>query len=177
MRTQTRTLAAAAAALMLPLIACSQTAELRLPALADLREHATESVDITLGAFPLHLAAWLMDDEDKDSAEVKKTLQAVKSVQIRSYKFDTDQSCSRADLGALHAQLAQPGWTRLVEEHKRDHEDVDVYVTLEDHVVRGLAVIACQPREFTIVNIVGTIDVDQLARLQRHFAPGTTGAM
>jgi len=174
---RTRTLAAGAAALMLPLIACSQTAQLRLPAFSDLREHATESVDITLGAFPLHLAASFMDDEDKDSAEVKRTLQAVKSVQIRSYKFDTDQSCSRADLSALHSQLAQPGWTRLVESHKRDHEDVDVYVALEDQVVKGLAIIACQPRELTVVNVVGTINIAELARLQHHFAPGSTGAM
>lgn len=173
----TRTLAAGAAALMLPLLACSQTAELRLPAYTELREHATESVDITLGAFPLHLAAWLIDDADKDSAEVKKTLQAVKSVQIRSYKFDTDHACSQADLEPLHSQLAQPGWTRLVQAHKRDNEDVDVYVALDDQVVRGLAIIACQPREFTIVNIVGTIDINQVARLQHHLAPGTTGVM
>jgi hypothetical protein len=172
---RTRILAAGTAALMLPLLACSQSAELRLPLFPDLKEHATESVDITLGALPLHLAAWLMDDHDSDSAEIKKTLKAVKSVQIRSYKFDTDYACSQADLGPLHAQLAQPGWTRLVEAHKRDHEDVDVYVALDNHVVKGLAIIACEPREFTIVNIVGTIDIDQVARLRHTFAPATTG--
>jgi hypothetical protein len=50
-----------------------------------------------------------------------------------------------------------------------------VYVALDDHVVKGLAIIACQPREFTIVNIVGTIDIDQVARLRHAFAPATTG--
>lgn len=172
-----RTLAAAAAALLLPLLACSQSPELKLPSLGDLKEHATESVDITLGAFPLHFAASLMDDRDGDSAEVKKALKAVKSVQIRSFRFDTDFACSQADLGALRSQLSQPGWSRLVEAHKRNQEDVDVYVALEDQVIRGIAIVACQPREFTIINIVGTVDLDQLARLRRALPPGRTGIM
>ena len=171
-----RTLAAAAAALLLPLLACSRSPELKLPSLGDLREHATESVDITLGAFPLHFAASLMDDRDGDSAEVKKALKAVKSVQIRSFRFDTDFACSQTDLGALRSQLSQPGWSRLVEAHKRN-QDVDVYVALEDQVIRGIAIVACQPREFTIINIVGTVDLDQLARLRRALTPGPTGIM
>jgi hypothetical protein len=161
----------------LPLLACSQSPQLTLPSFEDLKGHATESVDITLGALPLHFAAWLMDDHDGDSAEVKRALQAVKSVQVRSYRFDTDSGCSQVDLGPLHAQLAQPGWSRLVQAHKRDHEDVDVYVALEDQVIKGIAIIACQPRELTVVNIVGTVSLDQLARLRHTFAPGTAGIM
>lgn len=172
-----RTLAAAAAAFLLPLLACSQSPELKLPSLGDLKGHATESVDITLGAFPLHFAASLMDDRDGDSAEVRKALKAVKSVQIRSFRFDTGFACSQADLGALRSQLSQPGWSRLVEAHKRNREDVDVYVALEDQVIRGIAIVACQPREFTIINIVGTVDLDQLARLRRALTPGPTGIM
>src|SRR5882762_2917821 len=132
MHIRTLAAAAAAAALLLPLLACSRSPQLRLPSLGDLKEHATESVDITLGAFPLHFAAWLMDDRDGDSAEVSKALKAVKSVQIRSFRCDTDFACSRADLGALRSQ---PGWSRLVEVHKRNQEDVDVYVALEDQVI------------------------------------------
>jgi len=80
-----------------------------------------------------------------DSAEVSKALKAVKSVQIRSFRFDTDFACSRADLGALRSQLSQPGWSRLVQVHNRNQEDVDVYVALEDQVIRGIAIVACQP--------------------------------
>ena len=52
--------------------------------------------------------------------------------------------------------------------HKRDpHEDVDVYVCMEGDKVKGLAVIASEPREFTIVNIVGSIDLDKIAQTRR----------
>lgn len=172
---RTSTLAAATAAVLLPLVACSQTPELSLPSFPDLNGHATESVDISLGAFPLRFVASLIDDHDGDSAEIRRVLQGVKSVQIRSYKLDADYSCSQANLASLHSQLSQPGWSRLVQAHKRDHEDVDVYVALEDQVIKGLAIIACQPREFTIVNIVGTIAPDQLVRLRRAFAGSADG--
>ena len=46
-------------------------------------------------------------------------------------------------------------------------EDVDVYVCIEDDKVQGLAVIASEPREFTIVNIVGSIDIDKIAQARR----------
>lgn len=168
---------AGAACLMLPLLACSRGPELRLPALPDFRQPATETVNITLGAAPLHFAASFMDDHDSDAAGVKKTLEGVKSVQIRSFRFESDYSCPEADLGPLRSQLSQPGWTRLVETRKRDKENVDIYVALEDRVVRGVAIIACQPREFTIVKVVGTIDLDQVARLRHALAGGTTGTM
>jgi hypothetical protein len=33
----------------------------------------------------------------------------------------------------------------------------------------GLVIIAAEPREFTVVNIVGNIDIDRLAHLQGEF--------
>jgi 1-deoxy-D-xylulose 5-phosphate reductoisomerase len=58
-----------------------------------------------------------------------------------------------------------------VQVHKRDaQEDVDVYVCMEDSgKTCGLAVIATQPREFTVVSIVGSIDIDKLAELEGEF--------
>ncbi len=54
--------------------------------------------------------------------------------------------------------------------HRSDpQEDVDVYVCMEGDKVKGLAVIASEPREFTIVNIVGSIDIDKIGRLEGQF--------
>jgi hypothetical protein len=39
--------------------------------------------------------------------------------------------------------------------------------------VNGLAVVASNPREFTIVNIVGTLDLKALGKVQKHLGlPG-----
>jgi hypothetical protein len=162
---------AGAACLILPLLAAAQNPELTLPAFASLRQQASESVDLTLGALPLHLAAWLMDDHDADSAEVKKTLKAVKSLQIRSFKFDSDVTYPQAEIDALRSQLERPGWTRLVQVRKpAENENVDIYVALDAHTIKGITILACEPREFTILNVVGSIDLDSVARLRKTFA-------
>lgn len=180
-RQHARLLAVAAACLTLPLLAAAGGPELTLPSFPDLREHATESVDLTLGWMPLHLLGWMMDDGDADSAQVKETLKGLKSVQIRSFQFGADYAYPQADIDRLRAQLAAPGWSPLVQVRKRgdeagkDKENVDIYVALEDKKVRGLVIIACEPRELTIVSIVGTIDLGQIASLRRTFAPAARG--
>jgi hypothetical protein len=57
-----------------------------------------------------------------------------------------------------------------VQSRKRDaREDVDVYVRMVGDRIEGLAVVASEPREFTIVNIVGHIDIDKVAMLEGQF--------
>ena len=172
-----RLITVAAACLTLPLLATAQDPKLELPSFPDLKQHATESVDLDLGWMPLHLVGWLMPDSDPDSAQVRQTIKGLKSVQIRSYQFDADYAYPQADVDRLRAQLSQPGWSHLVQVRKRGEEgskgseNVDIYIALEDKKVKGLVIIACEPREFTIVNIVGTIDLDQIAGLRKAFVP------
>jgi hypothetical protein len=164
-----------AACLALPTFAAAQGPQLRLPSFSSLREAATESVNIDLGSLPLRLTAWLMSDDDPDSAEVKKTIKGLKSVQIRSYTFSSDFTYPQADLDQVRAQLSGPGWNPLVQLRKHADQDgtgketVDIYVAMEDRKVKGLVIIDCEPREFTIVNIVGTVDLEHLASLRKTF--------
>ena len=180
-RKHTRLLAAGAACLMLPLLAAAVNPQLRLPSFPGLREQASESVDVDLGWLPLHLTSWLMDDGDPDAAAVGKAIRNLKSVQIRSYRFDSDFTYPQAEIDQLRSQLSQPGWSPLVQVRKhgeapgKDQENVDIYLALEDNKVKGLVIIACEPRELTIVNIVGTIDLDQIANLRKTFVPPEKG--
>ena len=66
--------------------------------------------------------------------------------------------------------MAAPGWSRIVEARSnKDHTDVDVFVLIDGDKAQGLSIIASQPREFTIVNIVGNIDLEQLHALEGKF--------
>jgi hypothetical protein len=180
-RKHARLLAAGATCLTLPLLAAAGNPQLRLPSFSSLKEQATESVDINLGWLPLYLTSWLMDADDPESAAVGKAIKNLKSVQIRSYSFGSDFTYPQAEIDQLRAQLSQPGWSPLVQVRKRadqeakDKENVAIYVALEDKKVKGLVIIACEPREFTIVNIVGTIDLDQIASLRKSFVPSGKG--
>jgi len=74
-----------------------------------------------------------------------------------------------------HAQAAS-GWQPLVHEWDRaENADVDVYYAIEGHHVLGWEILVAAPLEFTSVNIVGAIDLDQISTLRRTFVPGEQG--
>jgi hypothetical protein len=160
---------AATAALALPTHSLARAPELRMPEFAHLRSKATETVDVNVGGFLLALARAFTKEAREEDPELR-ILEDVKAVKVRSYKFDTDDAYSRSDVESVRSQLKGPEWSALVQVHKRDaKEDVDVYVCVEDNKTCGLAVIATQPREFTVVSIVGSIDIDRLAELEGEF--------
>ena len=164
-------------ALTLPLLASAQTPELKIPSFEELQHKAVDSVNVTIDSTVLGLAGHFMPDSDPDSAQLKKTLAGLKSVQVRSFRFDSDFVYSKSDIDSVRTQLAGPGWSRLVQ--VRDHnkkEDVDVYLALDQHIIKGIAIITTDPRKFTIVNVVGTVDMDQITQLQKAFATGEHNA-
>jgi hypothetical protein len=160
-----------AAGLVLPLraAAAEHTGRLELPSFSHLQSKATEVVDVTLGTWPLALASKLMEADDPESAEMKQVIAGIKSISVRSYEFDSDFVYSKADVDAVRSQLAAPGWTQLAQiRDRKKAQEVDVYVSLDDNSANGFAIVASEPRKFTILNIVGAIDLDQVAKLQRH---------
>ena len=168
-----RALAAALAVttLALPIPGFGVEPELNIPNFSHLRLKATDSVDVTLDGFLMRVARKFAASHAADNAhdEAVTLLQDIKSVRVRNFTFDTDNAYSKADIDSVRKQLQGPGWSALVQVHKRGDEDVDVYVCLEDDKVKGLAVIASEPREFTIVNIVGSIDLDKISQLEGEF--------
>lgn len=158
---------AAAAALTLPIAAPAAGPELRIPDFSHLSARARDSVDITLDGFLMRLAQKFAADADDEDARI---LQDIKSVRVRNFEFDAEEQYSRADVEAVRAQLTGPGWSPLAQVHRRQGEEhVDVYLNIENGRILGLAVIASEPRSFTIVNVVGNVDIDKLAKIEGQF--------
>jgi hypothetical protein len=143
--------------------------KLRLPAAFDsLQREATESVNVTLGQWPLSIASWALgqsnDPKDKDLREV---LMHVDSITIRTFKFARDYDHSAVD--RVRSQLSGPEWNRVIQVRNQGEEAVDVFVMQSHATLNGLAVLACKPRELTLVNIVGSVDPAKLATVMHHF--------
>jgi hypothetical protein len=152
-----------------PAIGLAQDAQLKLPEFKSLAAKATESVNISLSPWLLHMAGTFMDDKDPDSAAAKHMLAGIKSIQVRSYQFADDNAYPAAEIDAVRNQLTGPGWSQIMQVHQREKsENVDMYVLIENNVTKGFALIASEPREFTIINIVGTISLSDLPKLESH---------
>ena len=160
--------------LMFAGVAAAQTPSsrglLRLPEFATLADKASESVNVTLDSRLLGMACRFLDAADPEEAEAKRFCTSLHGVYVRSYKFDEAFAYPASDIQAVRRQLAGPGWSRIVEARSRkENTNVDVFVMLDDDRAMGLAIIASEPREFTIVNVVGAIDLEQLHDLEGKF--------
>ena len=171
LRTRVIALTAVCLPLILPAAALAGDPHLKLPAFDHLQRIATDSVNITIGRWPLAIAAWALNQEDAKDAEAasaREVLRGLRAVYVRSYEFAADDMYSKADIEAVRQQLSLPGWNALAQIRQRrpDAEDVDVCVSIDHDKVNGLAIVVSGPRKFTIVNIVGSFDPAKLEAIE-----------
>jgi Domain of unknown function (DUF4252) len=143
--------------------------QLQLPNFDSLTDKSVKSVNITLDPSLLGLAAGFLDSSNPEDAATKELVSGLQGIYVRSYTFDADFVYPAADVDEVHRQLSAPGWQRLVQVHSKDQANVDIYLCVNQGRANGLAIISSQPREFTIVNIVGSIDLQKLHRLEGKF--------
>lgn len=144
-------------------------AKLALPNFQALESKASETVSITLDSSLIAMAARFLDSGKPEDAAARRAIAGITGIYVRSFTFDSDFAYPKADVDSVRRQLSAP-WQQLVQVHSRkEHNDVDVYIRVEGNRANGLAIIASEPREFTVVNIVGSIDLQKLHELEGHF--------
>jgi hypothetical protein len=153
--------------LLAPTPAFGQGARLQLDGLNRLAEKTAEVVDVTLDPAMLRLAAGFLSKEKPDEAAMKELVSGLTGVYVKSFEFDREGVYSDADVESIRRQLKTPGWTRVVNiDSKRDREQVEMYVWRQGEQSGGLAILAAEPKELTVVNIVGRVDLTKLGALQ-----------
>ena len=133
-----------------------------------LAEQAKEVVDVTLDAQMLRLASKFFSSGNSDERAVRDVVQRLEGIYVRSYEFDREGQYDRKIVDTIRRQLG-PSWKRIVNVRSRDKENVEVYTDVRGDAITGLVVISAEPRELTIVNIVGPIDLDRLSHLEGQF--------
>jgi len=155
---------------VLPAItARAQDPRIQLTHLDHLATRASETVDLNFDERLILAAAKIFNDKDEDEAQIKKLITGLKGVYVKSFEFENDGQYTAADVEAIRAQLRGPGWTRLVNVTSKKEGTVEVYLLMNGDQIGGLAVLAAEDRELTVVNIVGPVDLERLAKLEGQF--------
>ena len=129
-----------------------------------------ETVNVTVDGALLQLAGKFLSSTDPDQKQIKTLLGNLKGIYVRSFKFENEGEYSEADVESVRSQLRGQEWARIVNvTSKKGGDNVDVAYKMDKGKIAGLVVIAAEPKEFTIVNIVGPIDLDQLSSLGGQF--------
>jgi len=153
----------------LPLVVHAQDSRLQLGSLDHLAAKANQTVDVSIDERLMKMAAKLLSDKDTDERDVKKLVEGLKGIYVKSFEFETEGQYSAGDLETIRTQLRGPGWTRLVNVTSKKEGNLEVYLLFNGDMVGGLAVLHTDLKEFTVVNIVGPVDLDKLAKLEGQF--------
>lgn len=162
-----------AAAGLLAALACGAAAgqesgRLRLDNLDRLAPKADETVNVNLDGGLISFGCAMLSAEDEEERQVKEVCSGLKGVYVRGFQFKAEGQYAEADVASLREQLRGPGWTRLVDVDTRGDglEGAEVYAATAGGRVEGLALLLFDPRELTVINIVGAVDLDKLRRLE-----------
>ncbi len=92
-------------------------------------------------------------------------------VYARSFEFKQVGEYHETDLQEIRAQLQTPGWSRILTVSDKDadpdqNEITEIYVfgRTADNSMSGMTIITTEPKELTIVNIVGQGKIDDIVR-------------
>lgn len=154
-----------------PSTANAQSARIKIDSLEKLSDKASETVDVTLDQKLIQIAAkFLSSSRSSDEAKIKEIVEKIQGVYVKSYEFDKEGQYSKDDLDSILSQVKTPFWSRIVGvTSKKSGENVEVYINTDGNDIGGLAVVAWEPKELTVVNIVGPIDVQKLSELEGNF--------
>ena len=136
--------------------------------LADRAAHVTE---VTLDKNMLAFAGKFMNkDKDDDDKEAKEMIQGLRGVYVRDYEFDKDNEYTAEELEGLRKYITSSDWSPMVHERtKGAKEGTDVYLKLVNGQVQGLYVLDAEPRELSLVLILGPVDMDKIGSLGGNF--------
>jgi hypothetical protein len=156
-------------ACMAPLatLLCAQQFKFNLDGLA---ARASGAIDLNVSGNTLKLAARFLDSGDPEEAAVKKMINGLEGIYIKTFEFKAPGAWSAADLEGIRAQLRAPEWERIVGYKSTEEGETDeVYLRTENGKIGGVAILAFKPKSVTVVNVAGPVDLDALAELGGHF--------
>jgi hypothetical protein len=147
----------------------AQTRQLQVSQLEHLAAKASQTVDVNIDENLIQLTAKFFSSNDPDEKKVKEIITGLKGIYVRSFEFENEGEYSPADLESIRSQLRGPGWTKIVNVSSKKEGSVEIYLLTSTSRIGGLVVVAADPKELTVVNLVGTVDLDKLSQLEGQF--------
>ena len=159
-------------------IALAQPSQLPLPPAAEkeLAARASNVTEVTLGKNMLSFAAKFMNGKDKDEANVRQLIEGLEGIYVRSYEFDKEGQYSTEEIEKLRQYFETSEWSPIVRERQRKTgETTDVMVKMVNGENRGMFILTAEPKELTIVLILGPIKMEDLGKLKGLGGLGALG--
>ena len=130
-------------------------------------ERSSNVTEVTLGKNMLAFAAKIMNGKNDNDAEVRHLIENLDGIYVREYEFDKEGQYSKDEVDQLRKYFETSDWSPVVRERERKSgESTDVMVKLVNGESHGMFILTVEPKELTIVLILGPIKLDELADLK-----------
>ena len=141
------------------------TSQVRMD-LPRMEEKADEVVSVNLEGESLGVGQKLLAVRKGVSKSVRELIHGLKGVYLRRFWFSKKKAYSAEDTEPIRKQLRGDGWVPLIDvRDRRKPEAVTVYSYIENKEVTGVTVVSEEAQEFTVINIVGPVDLEALSEL------------
>jgi hypothetical protein len=158
--------------------AMAQTSQLPTPPPIEkeLAARASNVTEVTLGKNMLAFASKFMNGKDEDDAATRKMIDGLDGIYVRDYEFDKEGQFSMDEIEQLRKYFETSEWSPIVRERERKSgETTDVMVKLVNGESRGMFILTVEPKNLTIVLILGPVRMEDLGKLQGLGGLGSLG--
>ena len=136
------------------------------PVEKELAARASNVTEVTLGKNMLGFAAKFMNGKDQDQAATRRLIEGLDGIYVRDYEFDKEGQYSMVDIEKLRQYFETGDWTPIVRERdKKSGETTDVMMKMVNGETHGMFVLDAEPKELSIVLILGPVKMDDLSKL------------
>lgn len=123
------------------------------------------SVQISIGESLLGLVGSLSSSEDPEAAELFKRLNGVR---VNVFETETMADGAVELVRDVSSRLSDRGWESVVTVNSQD-EQVRIFMMISESRVEGITVIAVEETEAVFVNIIGSINPEELGKVMDNF--------
>ncbi len=142
----------------------------------ELAARASNVTEVTLGKNMLEFAAKFMNGKDQDEVATRHLIENLDGIYVRNYEFDKENQYSMEEVQKLRSYFSTSEWTPIVHSHERNSgETTDVLLKMVNGETRGMFVLSAEPKELSIVLILGPVRMEDLGKLKGLGGLGVLG--
>jgi len=146
----------------------AQNPRIQTSQLDALMAKASQTVDVNIDERLIQITIKFLGNDD-DAKKVKDVISGLKGIYVKSFEFEKEGEYSLADLDSIRSQLRNSAWSKIVNIQSKKDGSVEVYLMSTTTQISGLAVLASDAKEITVVNLIGNVDLDKLSALEGQF--------
>jgi hypothetical protein len=155
-----------AAVSSLTVVAQSSPIPLPAPVEKDLAARAANVTEVTLGKNMLEFAAKFMNGKHESDAATRQLIMGLDGIYVRDYEFEKPGEYSMDQVEQIRRVFDTPEWSSMVRERERKTgESTDIMMKMVNGESRGMFILSAEPKELSIVLIIGPIRMDDLSKI------------